>query len=77
VDSLAREGYRKRKYRGMKDLFMLTKKISGQSQETWKPGKDKDGNSLTTTEDSYTFQFLSRRILLRTLPVTDSSMIPR
>jgi hypothetical protein len=36
----------------VKDLYMLTRNLSGKFQQTEKSVKDKKGNPLTTTEDN-------------------------
>ena len=35
----------------LKDLYLVTKKLSGKFQQTDKPVKDKDGNPPTTAEE--------------------------
>jgi hypothetical protein len=52
VDSLARKAKQAAGKGFIKDMYMLTRKISEKSQQTESPAKDKDGNPLTT-EESY------------------------
>jgi hypothetical protein len=47
VDNLAREAEEAAETENMKDLCMLTRKLSGKFQPTDKPVKDKDGDPLT------------------------------
>ena len=51
IDNLAREAEEAAGQGNLKDLYMVTKKLSGKFQQTDKPVKDKDGNPLTTTEE--------------------------
>jgi hypothetical protein len=51
VDSLAREVKEAAGEGNMKSLCLLTRKLFGRFQQTEKPVKDNDGNTLTATEE--------------------------
>ena len=51
IDDLARQAEEAAGQGNIKDLYLVTKKLSGKFQQTDKPVKDKDGNPLTTTEE--------------------------
>jgi hypothetical protein len=51
VNSLAREAEQAAGKRSVKDLYMLSRKLSAKFQRTEKPVKDTDGNPPTTTKE--------------------------
>lgn len=51
VDNLARQAEEAAAQRNLKDLYSITKKLSGKFQQTDRPVKDKQGNPLSTTDD--------------------------
>ena len=51
IDNLAGQAEEAAGQGNLKDLYLVTKKLSGKFQQTDKPVKDKDGNPLATTEE--------------------------
>ena len=51
IDNLAQQAETAAGQGNLKDLYMITKKLAGKFQQTDKPVKNKQGNTLTTTED--------------------------
>ncbi len=50
IDNLAKQAKEAAGQGNLKDLYMTTKKLAGKFNQTDKPVKDKEGNSLTTAE---------------------------
>ena len=51
IDDLARQAETAARQRNMRDLYLVTKKMTGKYQQTDKPVMDKNGNPLTTTNE--------------------------
>ena len=51
IDNLASQAEQAAGEGNLKDLYLITKKLTGKFQQTDKPVKDKNGNPLTTTEE--------------------------
>ncbi|KAJ8356884.1 hypothetical protein SKAU_G00196780 [Synaphobranchus kaupii] len=51
IDNLAKQAEEAAGQGNLKDLYMVTKKLSGKFQQSDKPIMDKNGNQLTTTEE--------------------------
>ena len=49
IDDLARQAETATGQRNLRDLYLVTKKLTGKFQQTDKPVKDKNGKPLTTT----------------------------
>ena len=51
IDDLARQAETAAGQRNLRDLYLVTKKLTGKFQQTDKPVMDKNGNPLTTTNE--------------------------
>ena len=51
IDDLARQADIDARQGNLRDLYMVTKKLTGKFQQTDKPVKDKNGNPLKTTKE--------------------------
>ena len=51
IDDLARQAETAAGQRNLRDLYLVTKKLTGKFQQTDKPVMDKNGNPLTTTKE--------------------------
>ena len=51
IDDLARQAATAAGQGNLRDLYLVTKKLTGKFQQTDKPGKDKNGNPLTTSKE--------------------------
>ena len=51
IDDLARQSETAGGQGNLRDLYLVTKKITGKFQQTDKPLKDKNGTPLTTTKE--------------------------
>ena len=51
VDEIARQSEEAAGQGNLKELYLLTKRLAGKFQQTDKPVKDKEGNTLTTNEE--------------------------
>ena len=51
IDDLARQAETAAGQGNLRDLYLVTKKLTGKFQQTDKPVKDKNGNPLTTTKE--------------------------
>nr|KAG5707958.1 hypothetical protein BaRGS_025096 [Batillaria attramentaria] len=51
IDNLASQAEEAARQGNLKDLYQVTKKLTGKFQQTDKPVKDKNGHPLTTTEE--------------------------
>ena len=51
IDDLARQAETAAGQGNLRDLYLVTKKLTGKFQQTDKPVKDKNGSPLTTTKD--------------------------
>ena len=51
IDDLARKAETAAGQGNLRDLYLMTKKLTGKFQQTHKPVKDKNGNPLTTTQE--------------------------
>ena len=77
IDDLASQAKTEAGQGNLKDLYLLTKKLSGKFQQTDKPVRDKNGNPLTTTEDQLK-QWVKhfRELLNRLAPDTPPDIPP-
>ena len=77
IKNLASQAEEAARQGNLKDLYLVTKKLSGKFQQTDKPVKDKDGDPLTTTEEQlrrWTEHF--RELLNHSAPETPPDIPP-
>nr|KAG5698059.1 hypothetical protein BaRGS_016707 [Batillaria attramentaria] len=77
IDNLASQAEEAARQGNLKDLYQVTKKLTGKFQQTDKPVKDKNGHPLTTTEEQlkrWAEHF--RELLNRPIPETPPDIPP-
>ena len=70
IDDLARQAETAAGQGNLRDLYLVTKKLTGKFQQTDKPMKDKNGNPLTTTKEQLKRWAEHFRELLNRPPLT-------
>ena len=75
IDDLARQAETAAGQGNLRNLFLVTKKLTGKFQQTDKPVKDKNGNPLTTTKEQLK-QWAEHFRELLNRPTPDSPMTP-
>ena len=76
IDDLARQAETAARQGNLRDLYLVTKKLTGKLQQTDKPVKDKNGNPLTTTKEQLKRWAEHLRELLNRLIPDSPSDIP-
>ena len=75
IDNLARQAETAAGQGNLRDLYLVTKKLTGKFQQTDKPVKDKNGNPLATTQEQLK-RWAEHFRELQNLPTPDSPDIP-
>ena len=75
MDELARQAEGAAAQRNMKEIYDITKKLSGKFQHGDRPIKDKDGNSLKDTDQQLAWWAEHFKELLNRPPLTDPQEI--
>nr|KAG5700724.1 hypothetical protein BaRGS_029089 [Batillaria attramentaria] len=76
IDNLASQAEEAARQGNLKDLYQVTKKLTGKFQQTDKPVKDKNGHPLTTEEQLKRRAEHFRELLNRPIPETPPDIPP-